>query len=70
MSNIPLIPVQGIWLRREGDYAVVYVTKADGKSYEAIREYIGPIENTFSHHISGHGLEGLWKRDPIELGVG
>jgi len=70
MSEIPAIPVKGIWLRREGNYAVVYVTKADGKSYEAIREHIGPIDATFSHHISGHGIASLYKRDPIELGVG
>lgn len=66
MPHGPLVPIKGIWLRRESDYAVVYVEKADGKSYEAIREYIGPIENTFSHHISEHGLAGLTKLDPLE----
>ena len=59
------VPIMGIWLRREGDYAIVYVEK-DGKRYEAIREYIGPIENTFSHHISEHGLAGLHKLDHIQ----
>ena len=58
------VSIMGIWLRREGDYAVVYVEK-DGKRYEAIREYIGPIDCTFSHHISEHGLAGLHKLDEI-----
>lgn len=68
MPEIPAIPVKGIWLRREGNWAVVYVTKADNKSYEAIREYIGEIDSTFSHHISGHGLETLHILDPIGAG--
>ncbi len=59
----PLVPIKGIWLRREGDYAVVYIEKADGKSYEAIREH---VEGSFSHHISEWGLAGLTKLDPLE----
>ena len=58
------VPIMGIWLRRVGDYAVVYVEK-DGRRYEAIREYIGPIDGTFSHYISEHGLAGLHKLDHI-----
>lgn len=59
------VPIMGIWLRREGDCAVVYVEK-DGKRYEAIREHIGPIDATFSHHISEHGLASLHKLDHIQ----
>lgn len=61
MPKGPAVPVMGIWLRREGDYAVVYVEK-DGKRYEAIREH---YEGAFSHHISEHGLAGLHKLDEI-----
>jgi hypothetical protein len=60
----PAVPITGIWLRREGDHAVVYVEKG-GQRFEAIREYIGPIENTFSHHISEWGLAGLKKLDEV-----
>lgn len=60
--------IKAIWLRHEGDYAVVYVEKADGKSYEAIREHIGPIECTFSHHISESGLANLTKLDWLQPG--
>lgn len=63
MPHGPLVPVKGIWLRREGDYAVVYVEKADGKSYEAIRER---YDGNFSHHISEWGLAGFIKLDPLE----
>lgn len=58
----PQVPIKGIWLRREGDYAVVYVEK-DGKSYEAIREH---IDGPFSHHISERGLAGLHKLDWLQ----
>jgi hypothetical protein len=61
MPKGPAVPIMGIWLRREGDYAVVYVEK-DGKRYEAIREH---YEGAFSHHISEHGLAGLHKIDQI-----
>lgn len=64
MSKGPAVPIIGIWLRREGDCAVVYVTKEDGKSYEAIREH---YDGAFSHHISEHGLAGLTKRDWLDL---
>jgi len=63
MPHGPLVPIKGIWLRREGDFAVVYVEKGDGKSYEAIREF---VDSPFSHHISEHGLAGLTKLDPLE----
>lgn len=65
MARGPAVPLKGIWLRREGDYAVVDVEKEDGKSYEAIREYIGPIDSTFSHNISEHGLAGLTRPSTI-----
>lgn len=65
MTRGPAVQITGIWLRREGNYAVVYVEK-DGKSYEAIKEYIGPIDCTFSHHISEHGLATLHKLDWME----
>lgn len=58
MPHGPLVPIKGIWLRREGSDAVVYVMKEDGKTYEAIREH---VESTFSHHISEWGLAGLTK---------
>lgn len=63
MPHGPLVPIKGIWLRREGDYAVVYVEKEDGKSYEAIREH---YEGNFSHYITEHGLAGLTKLDHIQ----
>lgn len=59
----PAVPIMGVWLRREGDHAVVYVEKADGKSYEAIRER---YDGNFSHHITEHGLAGLTKLDHIQ----
>ena len=62
MPHGPLVPIKGIWLRREGDYAVVYVEKEDGKSYEAIREF---VDGQFSHHITEHGLAGLTKLDKL-----
>lgn len=65
MAHGPLVPIKGIWLRREGDYAIVYVEKADGKSYEAIREH---IDGPFSHHITEHGLAGLTKLDWLQPG--
>lgn len=46
-----------IWLRREGDYAVVLVeTKIDGVStwVEVMREH---IEGAFSHIIEPSGVE-------------
>lgn len=63
MPHGPLVPIKGIWLRREGNYAVVYVEKEDGKSYEAIREH---CEGYFSHHITEWGLAGLTKLDSLE----
>jgi hypothetical protein len=62
MPHGPQVPIKGIWLRREGDYAVVYVEK-DGVSYEAIREH---VDGPFSHHISEHGLADLHKLDWLQ----
>lgn len=59
----PAVPVVGIWLRREGDYTIVYVEKEDGKRYEAIREH---WDGAFSHHISASGLAGLHRLDHIQ----
>lgn len=50
--------IQGIWLIREGDKAVVLVELPDGTYQEAISEH---IDGQFSHHISEHGLRGLNK---------
>lgn len=51
------VPVQDIWLLREGcetgpAFVVVYV-QMHGQWYEAIRER---IENNFSHNITANGL--------------
>jgi hypothetical protein len=64
MPRGPAVPITGIWLRREGNYAVVYVEK-DGKSYEAIREL---YDGNFSHYVSEHGLAQLNKLDWMERG--
>jgi hypothetical protein len=48
--------IQGIWLMRKGDYAVVLVEFPDGRQVEAIREH---IDGPFSHFIHDHGLENL-----------
>lgn len=61
MPHGPAVPITGIWLRREGSDVIVYVEK-DGKRFEAIREH---AENTFSHHISEHGLAQLHKLDAL-----
>lgn len=49
--------VNGIWLRREGDDAVVTATDIYGREVELIREH---IEGPFSHHISEHGIKQLF----------
>ncbi len=56
MAKGPAVPIQGIWLRREGDYAVVLVEYPDGRQFEAIREY---IDGPFSHFIHDWGLGTL-----------
>lgn len=65
MAKGPAVPIQGIWLMRVDDCAVVYVEQPDGTYREAIRSYIGPIEGTFSHHISEHGLESIKTRSVV-----
>ena len=59
--NVSAVAVTGLWLRREGSDAVVYVEK-DGKRFEAIREH---YDNSFSHHVGQSGLAGLHKLDQI-----
>jgi formate-dependent nitrite reductase cytochrome c552 subunit len=53
MSIGPPVLVQGIDLRRIGDYAVVTVEFPNGKSVEIIREY---YDSMFGHHFTEHGL--------------
>lgn len=53
MAKGPSVLVQGIWLRREGDYAVVLVEYPDGKQVEVIREH---VDGSFSHFIHDWGL--------------
>jgi hypothetical protein len=45
--------VMGIWLKREGDWAVVTAEDIYGREVELIREY---VEGPFSHNISEHGI--------------
>lgn len=56
MAKGPAVPIQGIWLLREGDYAVVLVEFPDGSKKEAIREH---LDGSFSHFIHDWGLAGL-----------
>lgn len=58
MAKGPPVPVQGIWLLRQGDYAVVLVEYPDGRQVEVIREY---LDSPFSHYIHDWGLAA--KRD-------
>ncbi len=53
MSKKHLVTVTAIWLRREGDHAIV-LAEMNGKFVEIIREYIegGP----FSHICEGLGM--------------
>ena len=44
-----------IWLKREGDFAIVLVQKGDGKEWvEIIREH---VDSNFSHIIEPIGIE-------------
>lgn len=63
MPKGPAVPVQGIWLCREGDYAVVLVEYPDGRQFEAIREH---VDGQFSHFIHDHGLAALPERTDKE----
>jgi hypothetical protein len=47
------IAVDGIWLRREGEYAVV-LAELDGKWVEVIREH---VEGPFSHIVEPDGIK-------------
>ena len=66
------VPVMGIWLRREGDYAVVLGEDIHGRSVELMREHIG---GPFSHNISEHGIAAKFEgrdmsvRAPNDLDV-
>jgi len=54
------IDISAVWLRAEGEYAVVLVERIDGKWYEVIREKMdgGP----FSHICEASGLIEACKR--------
>lgn len=52
---------RAIWLRREGDFAVVLIEKDDGDFVEAIREH---IEGPFSHIIEQAGIESKLSGKP------
>lgn len=49
----PPVLIQGIWLRREGDHAVVLVKYPDGRQVEIIREH---LDGQFSHYVHAWGL--------------
>jgi hypothetical protein len=51
MTQVP-VAVDGIWLRREGDYAVVLVQR-DGQWREIIREH---VDGPFSHICEPNGV--------------
>lgn len=58
------ILIQGVWLVRDGDYAVVRVEFPDGRIVEVIREH---IDGAFSHNITEHGLRS--RRDNKQTAV-
>lgn len=47
------ISLQGVCLRRVGDFAIVEVQTADGEHVEVIREH---VESNFDHHVSASGI--------------
>ena len=47
------IDISAVWLRAEGEYAVVLVERSDGKWYEVIRE---KMDGPFSHICEASGL--------------
>lgn len=47
------IEIKGIWLLREGDYAVVKVWMPDGSYKEVIREH---LDGPFSHCVHAGGI--------------
>jgi len=49
--NDPVL-VRGIWLRREGDHAVV-LAEVDGEWVEVIREH---VDGPFSHIVEPNGI--------------
>ncbi len=58
------INIRGVWLRREGDYAVVEVWMPDGSYREIIREH---IDGNFSHCVHAGGIERCPTiREPVE----
>jgi hypothetical protein len=48
-----MFEVKGIWLQREGDYAVV-IMETGGKQIELIRE---PLDCPFSHYVHTGGIQ-------------
>lgn len=59
MARGNAVPVMGIWLRREGDYAVVLAEDSQGKTVELIREH---VDGPFSHNISEHGIASRFEQ--------
>ena len=49
------VPIDGITLRREGNYAIVEIER-DGVTRIAIKEI---YDSNFSHHISASGIRSL-----------
>lgn len=52
---------RAIWLRREGDFAVVLIEKDNGDFVELIREH---IEGHFSHIIESSGIDAIVSDKP------
>lgn len=50
------IPVEGVWLRRDGDHVVVLIERGD-KWIECIREN---IDSPFSHIIEPEGIRACF----------
>lgn len=57
-QSIKTLPVSAVWLRREGDYAVVLV-EIGGVWYKAISEH---VEGNFSHMANVAGADH-WEED-------
>ena len=69
MKQTP-VEVDGIWLRREGDYAVVLIER-NGEWIEIIREH---FDGSFSHICEPNGVrakeEGAHAVKPVSIGWG
>lgn len=47
------VPIRGVWLCREGLYAVVYVVMANGEQRKVIEEV---YNGNFSHYVHKNGI--------------